>query len=94
MGKGLLGEVEGLIARGYRLDLPSMSGLGYKQIGMYLQGKTDLPSAVRQIKFDTHRFARRQYAWFRLKDERIRWFEPQQGLAENVTGLIQRFSAD
>ncbi len=94
MEKGLLAEVEGLVARGYGLDLPSMSGLGYKQMGMYLQGKTDLPSAIRQIKFDTHRFARHQYAWFRLKDERIRWFEPQQGLVENAASLIQRFSAD
>jgi len=94
MEKGLLAEVEGLVARGFGLDLPSMSGLGYRQIGAYLQGKTSMALAVQQIKFDTHRFARHQYAWFRLKDERIRWFEPQQGLVENVASLIQQSSAN
>ncbi len=75
IGQGLVGEVRELIKRGYHLALPSMSGIGYKQIGMHLEEKLALPLAIQQMKFETHRFARHQYAWFRLKDERIHWIE-------------------
>ena len=91
--RGLVQEVEGLIARGYGLELPSMSGLGYKQIGLYLHGEIDLPQAVQQIKFETHRFARHQYAWFRLKDERIQWFDTRDKMEEPIRSQIQGFIA-
>ncbi len=70
---GLLGEVQGLVAMGYGWDLPSMSGLGYRQIGEYLRGECDLPTAIQRIKYATHAFVRHQYNWFRLSDPRIRW---------------------
>jgi len=91
MQKGLLTEVEGLVAKGYGFDLPSMSGLGYKQIGMFLQGEIDLTTAVQKIKFDTHRFARHQYNWFRLKDERIHWFDVRKKIIEDVKVLVRHF---
>jgi tRNA dimethylallyltransferase len=91
MKKGLVAEVESQVARGYGLDLPSMSGLGYKQIGLYLQGKTDLPAAIQQIKFDTHSFARHQYNWFRLRDKRINWFEAGEGTTKPVYRFVERF---
>jgi tRNA dimethylallyltransferase len=58
-------EVAGLHARGYPFDLPSMSGIGYRQIGEYLTGKATLEQAVQRIKWDTHAFARHQGNWFR-----------------------------
>jgi len=75
MEQGLVAEVETLVKRGYSWSLPSMSGLGYREIGAYLRGEVLLDEAVANIKRDTRDFVRRQYAWFRLKDERIRWFE-------------------
>jgi tRNA dimethylallyltransferase len=89
--KGLVAEVESLATRGYGFDLPPMSGLGYREIGLYLQGKTDLPTAIQQIKFDTHSFARHQYNWFRLKDKRINWFEAEKGTTKAVYRFVQRF---
>lgn len=91
--RGLVQETEGLINRGYSLDLPSMSGIGYKQIGLYLQGQIDLPQVVQQIKFETHRFARHQYAWFRPKDERIHWFDIRDKIEEPIQSLIEGFIA-
>ena len=55
--------------------LPSMSGIGYRQIAQFLQGVMTLPEAVDRIRYETHRLARHQYAWFRLNDMRIRWFD-------------------
>jgi len=89
--RGLVAEVESLVKMGYGFDLPSMSGLGYKQIGLYLQSKMDLPTAIQQIKFDTHSFARHQYNWFRLKDKRIHWFEAGEQLSQSVHRFIERF---
>ncbi len=89
--QGLVQEVENLVARGYGLGLPSMSGLGYREIGLYLQGKTDLPTAIHQIKFDTHSFARHQYNWFRLKDKRINWFEAGGSTSEAVYRFVHQF---
>jgi tRNA dimethylallyltransferase len=89
--RGLVDEVKGLLQRGYSLSLPSMSGLGYKQIGMFLQGELDLRSAIQNIKYETHRFARHQYAWFRLSDERIHWFDIKQKYEGLVEELISGF---
>jgi tRNA dimethylallyltransferase len=70
---GLVDEVKSL-SKKYRWNLPSMSGIGYKQIGMYLQREMDLPQAIDLIKRDTRRYARRQMTWFR-QDKRIKWIE-------------------
>jgi tRNA dimethylallyltransferase len=72
---GLVEEVKGLLARGYVPDLPSMSSVGYKEICQLVGGKMDMATAMQRMKFETHRFARHQYAWFRLNDPRIHWFD-------------------
>jgi len=91
MEQGLVKEVELLLEQGYSLDLPAMSGLGYKQIGQYLKGELNLAEAVQKIKNETHRFARHQYAWFRLNDEAIHWFHVGLGMEQLVQSLLQGF---
>ncbi|NQT71505.1 MAG: tRNA (adenosine(37)-N6)-dimethylallyltransferase MiaA [Chloroflexi bacterium] len=73
--QGFVEEVRGLLERGYSLDLPAMSSLGYREIGRFINGEIDLPEVSQQIKFATHKFARHQYSWFRLSDSRIQWFD-------------------
>jgi len=92
--QGLVEEIRGLIAKGYNPDLPSMSGIGYKQIAMYIQGETDLSTAIEQIKKETHRFARHQYAWFRLGDVRIRWLNEYDDAPTKAANLVASFLAD
>jgi tRNA dimethylallyltransferase len=89
LNQGLTEEVQSLIERGYSTDLPSMITLSYKQIGLYLQGKEDLPTAIQQIKFETHRFARHQYAWFHLDDSRIHWFDIKEAIEPAILDLIE-----
>ncbi|MFC2027152.1 tRNA (adenosine(37)-N6)-dimethylallyltransferase MiaA [Chloroflexota bacterium] len=73
--QGFIEEVRGLLERGYSLELPAMSSLGYREIGRFINGEIDLPETRQQIKFITHKFARHQYSWFRLSDPRIQWFD-------------------
>lgn len=72
MSKGFLDEVRSL--SGYSRDLPSMNCLGYKELLSFLDGQYDLDEAVRLIKQNTRRFAKRQLTWFR-KDKRIKWID-------------------
>jgi tRNA dimethylallyltransferase len=96
--RGLVEEVEQLLKKGYSPSLPSMSGMGYKQIGQFLRGEMTLPEAIDRIKYETHRLARHQYAWFRLSDSKIRWFDVSETQTKTSTvapdklkGLIEGF---
>ena len=89
--QGLVEEVKRLVNMGYDLNLPALSGIGYKQIGMFLKDELTLDAAIQQIKFETHRFVRHQYNWFRLKDDRIQWFNIQRKVDQKITALIAKF---
>jgi tRNA dimethylallyltransferase len=88
---GLVEEVKELVKRGYKLDLPSMSAIGYKQIGMFLKGELSLEEAIQQIKYETHRYVRNQYNWFKLKDDRIKWFDIQNDIESDIIKSIKDF---
>ncbi|MGB1251693.1 MAG: tRNA (adenosine(37)-N6)-dimethylallyltransferase MiaA [Candidatus Promineifilaceae bacterium] len=75
MAAGFLDEMARLKALGFGRKLPSMSGLGYAQLWEYLDGELSLPDAVQRIKYETHRFVRHQYNWFKPDDQRINWFD-------------------
>ena len=70
--EGLIEEVEQLSRQGFGWDLTSMSGIGYKQIGMFLRGEISREEAIELIKRDTRRYAKRQMTWFK-KDPTIKW---------------------
>ena len=91
MAQGLVMEVEKLVKMGYDFTLSAMSTIGYKQIGMHLRGELSLEEAVQQVKYETHRFVRHQYAWFRLKDDRIKWFNILCPFEAEVESLVADF---
>jgi tRNA dimethylallyltransferase len=74
MSLGFVAEVQKLIERGYAPELPSMSGIGYREIAAYLRGQLSLQDAVAQIKLATRQYAKRQMTWFR-RDQRIHWLD-------------------
>jgi tRNA dimethylallyltransferase len=88
---GLVDEVRGLLDAGYGLELPSMSGLGYRQIGWYLTSKWTLDEAVSGMRRGTRRFARQQSTWFRADDPGIRWFDLACDDAAGVLRSVSRF---
>ena len=71
MEKGLLEEVRGLYEKGYRREMVSMQGLGYKEMIDYLEGRCSLEEAVYVIKRETRHFAKRQLTWFRRERDVI-----------------------
>jgi tRNA dimethylallyltransferase len=68
MDAGLKTEAAEAFAR-YGRDLPPLQALGYKEIGLWLDGKlpeTELPSTIARA---TLQYARRQRTWFKKEPE-------------------------
>ncbi|HLB25154.1 MAG TPA: tRNA (adenosine(37)-N6)-dimethylallyltransferase MiaA [Nitrospirota bacterium] len=74
MRAGLLDEVRALKDMGCPRGSASMQALGYKQLMAHLDGETTLEEAVRLIKRDTKRYAKRQFTWFGA-DKRVTWVD-------------------
>lgn len=89
--QGWVEETKTLLDMGYDFNLPAMSSIGYKQIGMFLRNELTLTAATQQIKFHTHRLARHQYNWFRLTDTRVKWFDMQGRIESEITSLLTDF---
>lgn len=87
---GLVEEVASLAKQKYGWQLPSMSGIGYKQIGAYLREEVDLKTAVAMLKRDTRHYARRQITWFK-RDQRIEWLLKSE--KNRVEEMIKKFLA-
>ncbi len=77
---GLIEEVKALLEQGYSTQLKPLQTLGYRHVAAYLEGRYTLSEAVRLLKRDTRRYAKRQLTWFRA-DPEVRWFHPDELLA-------------
>ena len=75
MAEGFLREVEELAASGVPFGHGPLDSPGYRELGQHLAGELSLEEAVARTKTQTHRLARRQYAWFKLSDPRIHWLD-------------------
>ena len=75
--EGLVEEVTALKNKGYKKDMVSMQGLGYKEILDYLNGSCTLEEAVYILKRDTRHFAKRQLTWFRRERDVI-WIDKNE----------------
>jgi tRNA dimethylallyltransferase len=87
---GLLNEVRLLLARGYSPQLPSMSGIGYRECCQVLAGQMTVEAAKVEMRRLTRVFVRRQANWFRETDPQIHWF-PAAGpdLLDKILNLLQ-----
>ncbi len=72
--RGLVKEMESILAMGYNPELNSLNTVGYKEIYSYLSGSINMDEAVRLIKRNTRRYAKRQMTWFNAS-EKIRWID-------------------
>lgn len=77
MKKGLLEEVKALKDMGYRKDMVSMQGLGYKELLAAMDGEMSVEQAVYIIKRETRHFAKRQLTWFKRERDVI-WLDKEK----------------
>ncbi|MBI3755287.1 MAG: tRNA (adenosine(37)-N6)-dimethylallyltransferase MiaA, partial [Deltaproteobacteria bacterium] len=85
---GMVDEVRRLLANGYSSKLKAMGGLGYKEITEHIQNKCSLEDAIKEIKRNTRRYAKRQMTWFK-KEADIRWFSCEE--KDRIITLVEGF---
>lgn len=72
MKQGLLQEVEFLYKK-YGASLKNLNIIGYAEIIDYIDNKFSLEEAVENIKQNSRRYAKRQFTWFRNREDYI-WY--------------------
>ena len=70
--------------------LAALHTVGYQELFPYFEEAYDLAEAIRLIKRNTRRYAKRQMTWFR-KDADIRWFDLTQQPPDVVLQEIIHF---
>ena len=91
MAAGLPAEARRLATAGYPLGQGPLASIGYRELGSHFAGELTLPEAVARAKTQTHRLARRQYAWFKLADPRIRWLDADAQPVNAAVALAEQF---
>ncbi len=89
MAKGLEEEARSLLP--FRNE-NALQTVGYRELFEWFDGKISREEAVRLIKRNTRRYARRQITWW-ARDKNIKWFHPGETLEildyiGNKTGLV------
>jgi len=84
--QGLVKEVEALMRQKYSWELPSMSGIGYRQFKDYFAKQLTLEEVKENLKRDTRHYAKRQFTWFK-RDERVKWISDY----EEAEKLVEEF---
>lgn len=70
--RGLIAEVESLLASPGGMSRTARQALGYKEVIEHLEGACSLDEAVASIVLRTRQFAVRQERWF-ARDPRVQW---------------------
>lgn len=87
ISEGLFEEAEQLY---YFRNHPALQTVGYKEIFPYIDKVYDREEAIRLLKRNTRRYAKRQLTWFG-KDPTIKWFHPKDygRMLEYLTIIIK-----
>lgn len=88
LDRGLIAEVDDLLARGYREE-NALKSVGYEEIVAWREGRiASLDEAVERIKRNTRHYAKRQLTWFR-RNERINWLDAAGRSAEELAAGME-----
>jgi tRNA dimethylallyltransferase len=85
IAQGLFEEAASLFE--YR-HLNALHTVGYTEIFGYLEGKYDKDEAIRLLKRNSRRYAKRQMTWFK-RDADMTWFHPEQD-SEIITFISKK----
>ncbi len=89
---GLLDETEAIAGK-YGWDCPALGSLGYREMVGYHNGEFDWLEALRLLKRNTRRYAKRQLTWFR-KYEDLPWFQADATVAvlDHIDAQLRRLN--
>jgi tRNA dimethylallyltransferase len=70
---GWIEEVAGLLDQGLVEDAKPFSGIGYREIVLYIKGIVSYEDMMERIKTQTRHYAKRQLTWFRRETD-LTWY--------------------
>jgi tRNA dimethylallyltransferase len=90
---GLQAEVERLLALGYEASLPALQSIGYREFVQVARGTISPSEALRSMRRDTVRYAKRQWTWF-AREPGIEWLDVEraggaEGAAETIAARLE-----
>ncbi len=85
--QGLVAETQKVLDMGYSKDLQPLNAVGYREIISVLNNEMDLETAIRKIKTQTRRYAKRQLTWFRRWDF-IEWLPADEKKPEELKEIL------
>jgi tRNA dimethylallyltransferase len=89
--RGLVEEVQGLLAAGVPPTAAAMSSIGYRQLLPYLENAISLETALERIRFDTHRYVRHQETWLRRNPRLVRFDVSAEGWRDRARAAVAAF---
>ncbi len=73
--------------------LPALTGIGYREIIEYLDGKTTIEQTIDKIKQNTRHYAKRQLTWFRRMEKqglKINWNQTWVQVKKNTKQFLSK----
>ncbi|HKY33948.1 MAG TPA: tRNA (adenosine(37)-N6)-dimethylallyltransferase MiaA [Candidatus Polarisedimenticolia bacterium] len=89
---GLVQEVRGLLASGVPASANALKALGYREAAAHIRAEIGLDDAIRLVKRNTRRYARRQRAWFG-KEAGVHWLDVPDEAGGGLRELEERAAA-
>ena len=85
--QGLEEEVRGVLQLGYTPELQALRSIGYKEMIQYIHGEFDREEAVRLIKRNSRRYAKRQLTFFNRYSD-IYWVDAED--QEEIKSYVEK----
>ncbi len=86
---GLFEEAMSIMDKGLDKRSNSLQAIGYREIVWYREGKCTTEEAIRLIKRNSRRYAKRQLTWFNANDS-IHWIDPtDEGQVKNILDEVR-----
>ncbi len=82
--QGLEDEVRTLLTRGYSVDLPAMSAIGYREMIRFIHKEIDIETARVLMRRNTRHLVRRQANWFKSSNPEIHWYAVNDNTLDQV----------
>lgn len=71
-------------------NLNALQTVGYREVFGYMEGEYDYDEAVRLLKRNSRRYAKRQLTWFQ-RDTEVNWLESELEITQWLTDNIESF---
>ena len=91
--KGLIEEVQSILALGFPAESKPFESHGYKQTLQYIRGELNLREAIFYAQRNTRQYAKRQLTWFRREPSMIwlKGFADTPGIRGSAMEQVERF---